>query len=111
MHIHFATRELQVEANEFPRLVKIHGELKAKKIRQRLDEIAAAESMQDLKTLPACDCQCFDEEQCLFSLVTTFPSLLVFDITRSSATKIVVPTLVWSEVKLVEIVSLAKEPK
>lgn len=111
MHILFATRELQDEANAFQRLVKRYGEQKARKIRQRLAEIAAAESLQDLKTLPACKCQCFDEAKCLFSLVTEKPSILVFDITRGFATKIVIPTLVWSEVKLVEIVSLAKELK
>ena len=56
MTITFAKGKLAREANDFRLLVRIYGERRAKPIRHRLDEMRAADSLADLRTLPGPRC-------------------------------------------------------
>lgn len=47
MDISFSNKKLEKSFNEGARLVKIHGDLRAKKIRIRMKELRAAESLMD----------------------------------------------------------------
>ena len=47
MDISFKNKRLEKSFNEGPQLVKIHGKLRAKKIRIRLTELRAAQSLMD----------------------------------------------------------------
>ena len=52
MDILFADNKLEKECNDFRRLQKAHGEKRAKRIRQRLDELRAADALCDISHLP-----------------------------------------------------------
>lgn len=52
LDILFRDRSFEDECNDFRQLKKHQGELRAKKIRQRLDDLRAAEVLEDMKTLP-----------------------------------------------------------
>lgn len=55
MNIQFRDRKLQNECNDTRLLKKNQGAVRAKKIRQRLDDLAAAETLEDLgKIYPRC---------------------------------------------------------
>jgi plasmid maintenance system killer protein len=47
MDISFSNKKLEKSFNEGARLVKIHGDFRAKKIRIRMKELRAAESLMD----------------------------------------------------------------
>lgn len=55
MEIQFANRKLERVLNEQKRLVQEYGS-RAKLIRQRLDELRAADSLAVMRTLPSADC-------------------------------------------------------
>jgi len=54
MDILFKNQKLQKECNVAS--VAIHGKARAKKLRQRLDELRAAETLADFRYLPAARC-------------------------------------------------------
>lgn len=51
MNIMFKNEEIASVAHSIPELVTSYGKKKAKKIRQRLDEISASSNLKDLKVL------------------------------------------------------------
>ena len=52
MDIQFQSRKFQQECTEQRKLVKKHGSVRAKKIRQRLDDLYAAVVLEDTRNLP-----------------------------------------------------------
>ena len=52
MDILFADKKLEKKCNDFRQLQKAYGKKQAKKIRQRLDELRAAEVLDDIPHLP-----------------------------------------------------------
>lgn len=52
MKILFHSRRLKKECNEHKKLVRKHGPIRAKKIRQRLDDLRAAEVLEDMRYGP-----------------------------------------------------------
>lgn len=111
MQILFATDEILAEANSFARLVAKYGESKARKIRQRLDELNAATHLHELAKLPAIGCYCMAEHKSCVGLLTLKPSILVFDVARNFASPAIFSSAVWEKVVIVEIVSLDREGK
>ena len=56
MDILFINKKLRNELNNDPLLVRGRGIVQARRIRQRLDELASADCLDHLKKLPACRC-------------------------------------------------------
>ncbi len=52
MDISFANSKLRRNCNEDKRLIRRHGTARAKLIRRRLDDMAAADTLADLKNVP-----------------------------------------------------------
>lgn len=52
MVILFQSSSFQKECNDYKLLKKRQGDLRAKKIRQRLDDLTAAPNLETMKTLP-----------------------------------------------------------
>jgi len=52
LDIAFADKKLEKTCNDFRQLQKVHGEKRAKKLRQRLDELRAADALSDISHLP-----------------------------------------------------------
>ncbi len=52
MDIIFSSRKFERQCNEWRLLQKEHGEKRAKRIRQRLDELFAAENLDDISRFP-----------------------------------------------------------
>lgn len=56
MDIYFKTRKLQKECSSENQMVKRYGAKKARKLRQRLMELQAAETLDDISRLPPARC-------------------------------------------------------
>lgn len=56
MDISFASEKFADEVNEYRLLVRRQGERRAKLIRRRLDELRAAQTLEDMRLLPAPRC-------------------------------------------------------
>jgi plasmid maintenance system killer protein len=52
LDITFASKKLRKECNKHNLLVRQHGAVRAKKIRQRLDDLSAADCLEDMRRLP-----------------------------------------------------------
>jgi plasmid maintenance system killer protein len=52
LDILFADKKLERSCNEFKLALKVHGERRAKRLRQRLDELHAADALADISHLP-----------------------------------------------------------
>jgi plasmid maintenance system killer protein len=52
LDILFIDKKLEKICNEFRLLQKVHGEKRAKRLRQRLDELRAADALADISHLP-----------------------------------------------------------
>lgn len=52
MDILFKTERMRTEFNDSRRLIKRHGDARAKLIRRRLDDLRAANSLDDLRSTP-----------------------------------------------------------
>lgn len=56
MDIQFDSRQLEKDFNDLKRLKRKYGEENARRIRRRLDEIRAADRLEDLRALQQCRC-------------------------------------------------------
>lgn len=111
MRMVFSTDNIQAEANSFHLMVTRYGELKARRIRQRLDEIAAVAHLEDLAKLPATGCHCMEEDKSLVGVITIRPAILVFGIAKNFDFDVDLTKAIWGKVVLVEIMSLDRETK
>ena len=109
MRIIFANNEMRVEANNLKKLVEKYGQRKSRKIRQRLDEIAAASNFTDLNKLPAICCNYLDGQKSIMTLYTMPPSILVFSIAKNLEDLSNIQNYTWDDITLIEIMSLDGE--
>jgi proteic killer suppression protein len=56
MNIRFASKKFEREVNDDVQLKRSRGERQAKLIRRRLDELRAADTLADIRMLPAARC-------------------------------------------------------
>jgi len=56
MDIAFQSEKLRKVCNDSKKMIKAYGSDRAKKIRQRLDELRDARTLADMRTLPAARC-------------------------------------------------------
>lgn len=74
MQILFADTQLRIKANSLEQMVQEFGQKKARKIRQRLDELHAAHCLADFRTLPGVRCRSVISYPNLISICTLPPS-------------------------------------
>lgn len=111
MQIMFTTDTLRTEANSFQVMVGRYGEMKARRIRQRLDEISAAANLADFAMLPATGCHCMEENTSMVGVFTIRPYILIVEVARNFPSIENFSPAMWEKVVLVEIVSLDGEAK
>ncbi len=56
MDVFFRSVKLKKECEDFRILTKRHGEQRARRLRRRLDELKAARTLEDMRTLPQARC-------------------------------------------------------
>lgn len=78
MDIIFHNKSFMEECNDFKLLKKRHGELAAKRIRQRLDELRNADCLEIMNTLPGHCHELKGDRQGQFSLDLDHPRRLIF---------------------------------
>lgn len=74
MLIRFADEQMRVRATSLERMVQEYGERKARRIRQRLDELDAARCLADVRTLPGMRCQSVNNQPGLVTICTISPA-------------------------------------
>ncbi len=79
MDIAFASRQLEKDCHDDKRLIRAYGAENARRIRRRLDELRAAASLEDLRTLPQCRChELIGDRKGQFSVDVKHPYRLIF---------------------------------
>jgi hypothetical protein len=109
MQIFFMDELIQSKANSLQLLVDHYGQKKAMKIRQRLDELGAADNLYHLNKLPAAKCLCVSEDLNLLSVNTIDPSNITFGIHEDFPPGYAIEISNWHEIKLIRIMSLDGE--
>ncbi|RQV95360.1 killer suppression protein [bacterium] len=106
MKIIFRDRSFNNECNNFKLLRKHQGELRAKKIRQRLDDLSAAECLEDMKTLPGRCHELKGDRHKQISLDFDHPWRLIF--TPVDDPPVCKPDggIDWKNVKAIEIIGI-----
>lgn len=79
MDIIFADRKLQRVCNDRRRLVREHGQRRARKLRQRLDDLRAAETLAVTRQLPGRCHQLTGDRAGQFALDLDHPYRLIFE--------------------------------
>lgn len=79
MEISFADRRLQRACNDNRRLVREHGERRARRLRQRLDDLRAAETLAAMRYLPGRCHQLTGDRVGQFALDLDHPYRLIFE--------------------------------
>lgn len=74
MLILFADEQVHMQAISLERMVQEYGERKARRIRQRLDELDAAGCLAGIRTLPAMRCRSVNNQPDLVTICTLSPA-------------------------------------
>ena len=78
MEIYFKTKKLQKQCSDNREMIKDFGPKMSKKLAQRLMELMAAESLNDLSHLPPARCHELENRRGVFSVDLEYPSRLLF---------------------------------
>ncbi len=106
MDIYFDDHKFQQECNDRKLLVRRYGQEMAKKIRQRLDDIDAAESLESFRSLPGrCHALLGDRSE-QFSLDLVHPQRLIFICADDPIPRNKVGGLDWALIKSVRILGI-----
>jgi len=107
MDILFKTNKLQKECNDHKALIRTHGPLRAKLIRRRLDELRAADSLEDMKHLPQARCHELKGNKAgQLSLDLNHPYRLIFRPANEPMPQKPDGGLNWIKVTTIEIIGL-----
>lgn len=107
MLIFFANQQTHVEAISLKLLTQKYGDKKARRMRQRLDELDAANNLDDLRTLPALHCQQVNDHPALLTICTVRPAGLLFEV--EDLTCFDGKLLNWRKVTAIKIISLDED--
>jgi len=100
MIVFFNTEQQRIDCASLERLVQIFGEKKARRIKQRLDELDAAQNLVHFKALPATNCRSIDSQNGLVAVTTIPPACILLQaINESGASS-------WHQVTTVKILKL-----
>lgn len=79
MEIQFQSRRFEKECNEQKRLIRKHGPIRAKRIRQRLDDLHAADVLEDMTNAPGNCHELTGDRSGQISLDLDHPYRLIFE--------------------------------
>lgn len=100
MIVLFITEQLRTDCVSLERLVKQYGEKKARRIRQRLDELDAVQNLAQVKSLPAANCRSIDNRAGVIAVDTIPPACILLQaVNLNSGTG-------WHQVTTVQIIKL-----
>jgi proteic killer suppression protein len=101
--IRFANKNFEAECNNMKLLRKRQGDIRAKKIRQRLDDLTAASCLEDMKPLPGRCHELIGDRSGQLSLDLDHPWRLIF--IPADVPPALKPDggIDWQNVKIVEI--------
>lgn len=102
MVILFENKKIRNIANSISLLVENYGREKARKIRQRLDEIHAASNLHDLHKLLNTKCYCDKKNQEIIKIQTVNNSHLITAIFQNNLAR----NYRWEDVTIVSVISL-----
>lgn len=106
MIICFAKEETRSVCRSLESLVEKYGESKARRIKQRLDELDAAHNLAHLRTLPAAKCYLIDEKVGSLAVSTIPPAYILIQPAEISTTHHSDGNLNWQNIEAVEIIQL-----
>lgn len=78
MKLIFATESFRNECNNQDLLVKRYGALRARSLRQRLDELSAAEVLEDMRSMPHVPFHAFPDSPGVLAVEVGTPYWLTF---------------------------------
>lgn len=106
MEIVFKNNKLKKECNDQGILQKKHGQKRAKRIRQRLDDLSAANVLEDMRNLPGRCHELSHDRAGQFSLDLDHPYRLIFEPGHEA-----IPTksdggIDWTKVNVIRIIGV-----
>jgi len=106
LNILFQDQSFQHECNNLKLLKKHQGALRAKKIRQRLDELKAADVLEDMKTLPGRCHELKGDRHAQISLDLDHPWRLIFTPADNPPASKPDGGIDWKNVRTIEIIGI-----
>ncbi len=106
MDITFASRKFEKECNNHRLLVKKHGQRRAKRIRQRLDDLRAANSLEEMRHLPGRCHELIGDRSGTLSLDLDHPYRLIFAPANVPVPRKLDGGLDWAEITAVMIIGV-----
>lgn len=106
MNITFADNKLEKYANNDSLAVKKLGTLRARKYKQRLDDIADIETLEEAKDLPGNFHELIGDKKGLWACDLDQPYRLIFEPHESPIPKDANGRYIWLEIKGVEIIEI-----
>ena len=106
MEIQFGDRKLEEAANDFKLLKKKYGLIGAKIIRRRLDDLAAAKTLEDCKMLPGRCHPLKEDRKGQFGMDVEHPDRLIFIPEHNPLPVSSDGTLIWSQVTRIKIIEI-----
>lgn len=106
MNIVFKSNQLKEECNDQRLLQKKHGSKRAKRIRRRLDDLAAVEVLEDMRKLPGRCHELTHNRAGQFSLDLDHPYRLIFEPADEPIPTKTDGGIDWSKVTTIRILSV-----
>lgn len=106
MDIDFQSDTLRAQCNTFRLLVRHYGEIQAKKIRQRLDDLRAAETLAEMRQLPGRCHELKGDRAGQLSLDLHHPYRLIFEVANEPIPRKPDGGLNWEQVTAVRILGV-----
>lgn len=106
MNITFKSKKLEKTCNNYERSQKAHGQIRAKRLRQRLDDLRAATCLDDLRNLPGNCHELRDNLAGTLSLDLDHPYRLLFVPAHDPIPRKADGGLDWKQITNVEIIGV-----
>jgi len=106
LNITFHDKSFRDECNDQKRLTKRHGVLRAKKIRQRLDDLLAADTLEVMRSLPGRCHELTGDRQGELSLDLDHPWRLIFRPADNPPSLKTDGGIDWKHVRTIEIIGI-----
>jgi toxin HigB-1 len=104
--ISFRDRKLRKAANDEKALVRLYGERRGKLLKRRLDDLRAAESLEDVRHLPGRYHELTSDRKGQWACELDHPYRLVFTPQESPIPENEHGQYLWQEIRAVEIIEI-----
>ena len=106
MDITFASEKFEKQCNNHSQLVRKQGDRRAKKIRQRLDDLRAATTLEDMRSLPGRCHELAGDRAGQLSLDLDHPHRLIFEPAHNPLPRKPDGGLDWTQITAIEIIDV-----